>query len=100
MESFILGYVYGQNQRCSGIDLGHETSLKAAQASCDTNEKCTCIYDEWCDGKNWWLSDAQFAIYDPLDCAWTKQGSLIWKFEQQSLREMYVVSFIEMYTFN
>ena len=77
MESFISGYVHAQGQRCSGRELGHETSLQSAQAKCDTNEDCACIDDADCDGGYWKMHAGQSTAKNKKDCSWTKPGSLI-----------------------
>ena len=77
MESFISGYVYGQGRTCSGRELGYETSLKSAQAKCNTNEECTCIRDSGCVGSNYFYLYAGRSTVSSSDCSWTKQGSLI-----------------------
>ena len=78
MESFISasGYVYGPGKTCSGRRLGYETSLKSAQAICNTNEECTCIYDSGCDGIYWFMQAGRSTVFSS-DCSWTKPGSLI-----------------------
>ena len=80
MQSFISGYAYAQGQTCSGRLLGSisyiGSSLLSAQAVCDTNEECACIYDYACEGKCWRMYAGQ-SIPSKSDCAWTRQGSLI-----------------------
>ena len=76
MESFISEYAYGQGQACSGEEIGYETSLKSAQAKCNTNEECTCIYDIGCDGYYWYMNAGRSTV-SSSDCSWTKPGSLI-----------------------
>ena len=92
-ESFISGYVYAQDHYCSGRMLGYEPSLQLAQAKCDTNEECSCIYDPYCDGKYWYMRSGQSTAsgsgnFFNYDCSWTKTGTVIWKFEKWSLKKL------------
>ena len=76
MQSLISGYTYAEGQTCSGRWLGSESTLQSAQAACDTNEECACIYDMYCDGSNWYMHAGRSTV-SSSDCSWTQPGSLI-----------------------
>ena len=88
MESFISGYDYAHDQTCSGQYLGYTTSLISALAKCDKNKECVCIRDQDCDGKYWYMHPGGQSTASDYDCSWTKQGSLIWSFEQRFLMKL------------
>ena len=79
-ESLILGYVYAQDQACTGRRLGAETFLYSAQDKCNGDGECACVHDLDCNGRYWIMYSGLTTTQDSA-CSWTKQGIIISKFE-------------------
>ena len=64
---------YYPNHHCGGTPVGRHRSLTAAQIDCDSNSKCNCIQDLYCNGGEWALRIGipEYAP-DYTDCAWMK----------------------------
>ena len=73
-ESFIsvVEYTHVQETTCSGSEIGKESTLEEAKATCNQTNECTMIHDAGCNGIYWYLCDGQPISISSNTCSWIK----------------------------